>query len=131
MKMKLSAIGLEKVENYSSVDLEIEGFEQDDFEGIVVLSVDEAKFLDRCCVFLSGFDKRYDVEGAKDFHRKLSKRIARAEAVQICADYNTALNRVAEELQRQADIDICRGMDLDTTYYDMLNKTIKEVAEND
>ena len=129
--MKLSEKGIEKVKNYSSVDLEVEGFEPDDFQNVVVLSVDEAKFLARCCVFLSGFDKRYDVEGAKDFHRKLTKRIARAEAVQLCADYNKALNRVAEELQRQADIDICRGMDLDTTYSDMLNKTIKEVAEND
>ena len=43
MTIKLSAIGLEKVQNYSSVDLEIEGFEQDDFQDVVILTVKEAK----------------------------------------------------------------------------------------
>ena len=43
--MKLSEKGVEKVNNYSSVDLEIEGLEPDDFEDVVVLTVEEAKTL--------------------------------------------------------------------------------------
>lgn len=43
--MKLSEKGIEKVQNYSSVDLEIEGFEPDDFTGAVILTVEEAKGL--------------------------------------------------------------------------------------
>lgn len=41
--MKLSEKGLEKVQNYSSVDFEIEGFEPDDFEDCVVLTLEEAE----------------------------------------------------------------------------------------
>lgn len=131
MTMKLSAIGLEKVENYSSVDLEIEGFEQDDFEDIVVLSVEEAKGIlwDLRDLYKQTYGREW--VKAEPWFDEFKNRIARAEAVQLCADYNKALNRVAEELQRQADIDICRGMDLDTTYSDMLKKTIKEDEEND
>ncbi len=41
--MKLSEQGIEKVENYSSVDLIDEGFDYDDFEDVVVLPIDDAK----------------------------------------------------------------------------------------
>ena len=41
--MKLSEQGIEKVENYSSVDLIEEGFEYDDFEDVVVLPIYDAK----------------------------------------------------------------------------------------
>ena len=57
--MKLSEKGIEKIENYSSVDLEIEGFEPDDFEGVVVLTVEEAKAVLECvdaCAFPSPFE---------------------------------------------------------------------------
>lgn len=39
--MKLSEKGIEKVQNYSSIDLEIEGFEPDDFQDVVIFTVDE------------------------------------------------------------------------------------------
>ena len=147
--MKFSEQGLEKIENYSSVDLEIEGLEPEDFKDVVVLTVEEAKEisfhlyklatlyelqileLDPDKKLIKPLAKTYERLNDKICQAMKTKRIARAEAVQLCADYNKTLNRVAEELQRQTDIDICRGMDLDTTYYDMLNKTIKEVAEND
>lgn len=79
--MKLSGKGLVNVFYHQSLDLDIDSydFKPEDLTGAVVLTVEEAKFLHQCCVFLSGFDDRYCVEGAKDFARKLSKRIEQAE----------------------------------------------------
>ena len=80
--MKLSEKGIEKVENYSSVDLEIEGFEPDDFEDVVVLTVEEAKefliaFQDLIDLHEDGYIKITDF--GFDTFDLVKKRIEQAE----------------------------------------------------
>ena len=84
--MRLSEKGIEKVQNYSSVDLEIEGFEPDDFEGCVCLTVEEAKeiavtmfaYHKFCQTFLSGVNDNFLIKASKVNHI-LDKRIKQAE----------------------------------------------------
>lgn len=77
--MKFSEQGLEKIENYSSVDLKIEGLEPKDFKDVVVLTVDEAKDLYGLCFNL--YHNRwilpaFDLEEAFNF---LEERIGQAK----------------------------------------------------
>ena len=88
--------------------LERKELKPEDFTGVVVLTIEEAKeiigtYIGTNCEIV----KQHGIPELKiknpDWLIHLLERIEHAEATKICDDYNKSLNRVAEEFQRRAE----------------------------
>ena len=92
------AIKIEKIE-----------FEPSDFKEVIILTVEEAGILVRCAAneFCRLIMEHAPIDSAREVEAlmyDLVKRIGQVEATKICDDYNKALNKVAEEFQKQEEI---------------------------
>lgn len=78
------------------------GLSQEDAEGCVCLTLDEAKRVQSALYeLLHNSNDKNSREWLA--YWMLIGRIEQAEATKICEDYNKALNRVADEFQKQAE----------------------------
>lgn len=78
-------------------------------EKIIILTVEEAEILTRCAA--NEFYRLIMEQGPVDLIRQvevlmydLAKRIAQVETAKVNADYNKALNKAIESLQKQEEL---------------------------